>query len=236
MNTATPPRLIPDELTLLAECAPLAGAQVIELGCGAAALSRRLLATYPDAQVVGLEVDERQHAKNLAAPAERLTFLRAGAQSIPFGDNSFDLALMLKSLHHVPLELLDAALAEVARVLKPGGLLYVSEPVFAGDFNEIVRLFNDEQHVRAEAQAALRRAEASPRWEAALEVRFEMPRRFADFDDFARQTVDVTFAQRHLDAATRAEVRARFEAHMTPEGARFTQPMRVNLLRRTAIT
>lgn len=226
------PRLVNDELTVLAECAPLAGARIIELGCGAAGLSRKLLAAYPDARVVGLEVDERQHAKNLAAPAERLSFVQAGAQAIPFPDAGFDLALMLKSLHHVPLALMDAALAEVARVLKPGGLLYVSEPVFAGDLNEIIRVFNDEELVRAAAQAALRRAEAGPLWEPAGEVRFEMPVRYADVDDFERRHLDVTFAERSLDDAARAELRRRFARHMTPEGARFRRPMRVNLLRR----
>jgi len=234
MTNPTSPRRIDDELSLVAECASLAQARIIELGCGAAGLSRKLVAAYPGAEVVGLEVDSRQHAKNLAMPAERLTFVQAGAQAIPFADASFDLAIMLKSLHHVPLDLIDQALAEAARVLKPGGLLYVSEPVFAGDFNEIVRLFNDEQHVRAEAQAALRRAEALPQWTAAGEIWFEMPRRFADFDDFVRKTIDVTFAERRLDEATLREVRERFEKHLTPEGASFLTPMRVNLLRRTA--
>ena len=75
----------------------------------------------------------------LASPQARLTFVAAGAQAIPFEAGRFDLALMLKSLHHVPLDLLDRALAEVHRVLRPGGLLYVSEPVFAGALNEVMR-------------------------------------------------------------------------------------------------
>lgn len=234
MTSVAEPRLIADELTLLIECAPLKGARIIELGCGAAGLSRRLLQAVPDARVVGLEVDARQHAKNLAAPEERLSFVQAGAQAIPFPDASFDLALMLKSLHHVPTELLDVALAEIARVVRSGGLLYVSEPVFAGDLNEIIRLFNDEEFVRAQAQAALRRAGEGPVWEAVGEVWFEMPVRYADVEDFERRHLDVTFAERSLDAATRAELRRHFARHMTPDGARFTRPMRVNLLRRTA--
>ena len=227
--------LIDDELDFLAGLAPLAGREIIELGCGAAALARSLLSRYPDSRVTGLEVDARQHAKNIAAPHPALTFIAAGAEAIPFPAASFDLAMMLKSLHHVPLPLLDTALAEVARVLKPGGLLYVSEPVFAGDFNEVVRLFNDEEVVRAEAQAALRRAESLPQWQAAGEIPFETPRRFADFDDFARKTIAVTFAERHLDEAMLAEVRRRFELHLSAEGALFMQPMRVSLLRRTAV-
>ncbi len=79
------------------------------------------------------------------------------------GAGEFDLALMHKSLHHVPLTAMDQALAEVARVLRPGGYLYVSEPVYAGPLNEIVRLYNDEGVVRAAAQAALDRALSAPR-------------------------------------------------------------------------
>ena len=61
--------------------------------------------------MTGLEVDERQHAKNLAAAPQRgLHFIAAGAQAvaqaIPIAEASFDLALMLKSLHHVPRPLL----------------------------------------------------------------------------------------------------------------------------------
>jgi ubiquinone/menaquinone biosynthesis C-methylase UbiE len=147
--------LINDELAVLAELVPLDDAQVIELGCGDARLARTLLQCYPGCRVTGLEVDVRQHAKNLTKPQEGLTFLAAGAQAIPLADASFDLALMLKSLHHVPVSAMALALGEVARVLRPGGFLYVSEPIYGGPMNEVIRLFNDEGVVRAAAQSAL---------------------------------------------------------------------------------
>ncbi len=227
-------RIETDELVILHELVPLAGQDVIELGCGSARLARALLQRFADARVTGLEVDAIQHAKNLAAPAERLTFVAAGAEAIPLPDASFDLALMLKSLHHVPLARMDAALAEAQRVLRPGGHLYVSEPVYAGALNEITRLFNDEREVRAAAQAALDRALASGRWTAAGERRFEVPVHYADFADFERRMLDVTFVQRHFDAALRARIRAQFEPHMEPDGAHFSRPMHVRLLRKPA--
>ena len=148
--------LVTDELEVLSALVPLAGQHIIELGCGAARLARDLLARHPGSQVTGLEVDRIQHDKNLAAaPVAGLQFLSAGAQAIPLPDECFDLALMLKSLHHVPVHDMGTALAEVARVLKPGGHLYVSEPVYAGPLNRIVRLFNDEGPVRTAAQHAL---------------------------------------------------------------------------------
>ena len=226
------PPVIRDELGLLDGLVDLARhPRVIELGCGAAQLSRRLLERFESAEVTAPEVDERQHAKNLASPQARLTFVAAGAQAIPFEAGRFDLALMLKSLHHVPLDLLDAALAEVHRVLCPGGLLYVSEPVFAGALNEVMRLFHDEQVVRAAALAALHRAIASGAWEAVSETFFDVPVHYRDFAEFEQRMIGVTYQNHRLDAATLAAVRARFEPHMGADGAHFVRPMRVNLLR-----
>ncbi|MGZ5194255.1 MAG: class I SAM-dependent methyltransferase [Ramlibacter sp.] len=231
MTTDLP--LIEDELDLLAELVPPAGRRVVELGCGAAALARALLARYPDAYVTGLEVDQRQHAKNLASPRPHLEFVAAGAQAIPFPNASFDLALMLKSLHHVPVESMAQALAEARRVLKPGGYLYVSEPVYAGPFNDVIRLFNDEGVVRARAQAALDEAIRGGGWTQAAERRFQTSVRFRDFADFEQRLMRPTFADHHLDERKVAQVRAAFEPHQGPEGAHFVRPMHIRLLART---
>ena len=226
-------RRVTDELELLQSLVDLARhRRIIELGCGAAQLSRQLLQRFPGCEVTGLEVDERQHAKNLQRPQERLHFVPAGAQAIPFPDQSFDLALMLKSLHHVPLDLLDQALGEVHRVLRPHGLLYVSEPVFAGALNEVMRLFHDEEVVRAAALRAVQKAVASGAWEQVTELYFETPVHYRDFAEFEQRMMAVTFVEHRLEPVTVAAVRARFEPHMTPDGAHFVRPMRVNLLRR----
>jgi SAM-dependent methyltransferase len=230
-DISTPP-LIDDELELLADLLPLGGQRIVELGCGAAQLSRALLARHADSRVSALEVDVRQHAKNLAAPQPGLEFVAAGAQAIPFPDARFDLALMLKSLHHVPLPLLSQALGEVARVLRPGGHLYVSEPVYGGALNEVIRVFNDEGVVRAAAQAALDEALRTDTWAQVAERRFEVPVRFRDFDDFEQRMMRPTYADHRIDADKLAAARAIFEPHAGPDGARFTRPMHVRLLRR----
>lgn len=136
MNVNTS-ELIADELELTRRFLPLAGARVIDLGCGAAEMPRRLLKDSLVASVTGLEVDEVQHARNLAAVGVAgLGFVYAGADDIPFDANSFDTAMMFKSLHHVSLDRLERALAEIERV----------------------RLFNDEEVVRKAAYDALGRA------------------------------------------------------------------------------
>ena len=222
-----------DELDVLADLVPLAEQRIIELGCGNARLARSLVQRFAGSQLVGLEVDAVQHAKNLAAPQERLLFMAGSAEAVPFPDASFDGALMLKSLHHVPLAAMDAALAEVARVVKPGGWFYVSEPIYGGALNEIVRLYNDEGTVRAAAQAALDRAlAAGTHWTTAAERRFAQPVRFKDWPEFAQRMLYPSFADHGITPALEARVRAAFEPHVGPEGAHFMRPMHVRLLRR----
>lgn len=232
MNPNPQRPLIDDELDVLSGMVSLPGLRIIELGCGAAALARELLARYPSCEVTALEVDERQHAKNLAAPQTGLRFMAAGAQSVPFGDASFDLALMLKSLHHVPMDAMSLALEEVARVLRADGHLYVSEPVYDGPLNDVIRLFNDEGTVRAAAQAALDAAMHTGAWDQVAERCFDMPVRFADFADFERRMMRPTFADHRIDEAKLAEVRAAFEHRCRLAGPDFTRPMHVRLLRR----
>lgn len=223
-----------DELELLNRLVPLSGQRIIELGCGNAKLARELLQRFPACHVTGLEVDAIQQAKNLVQPQTGLDFLSAGAQDIPFSAASFDLALMLKSLHHVPLPLLPQALSEVARVLKPGGYLYVSEPIYDGALNEVIRLFNDEGVVRAAAQAALDEALATTgQWQAVNEHRFAQAVSYRDFDEFEQRMMRPSFAQHDLNDAVVARVRAAFEPHMSSVGARFVRPMHVRLLRRS---
>ena len=231
MNRDAP--VIPDETELLRSLAPLEGARLLELGCGKADFARRLLERTPVASIAALKVDKRQHEKNVAsAPSKGLEFHYGGAQEIPFPDASFDGVLMMKSLHHVPGEFLDRALAEVRRVLKPGGWLYCSEPVFAGEYNDILKLFHDERAVRQAAREALDRAGSAGVLEPVEQREFLLPRDFRDYDDFVEKVVKVTHTDHAYSEAVAAEVRSRFEKYQKPGGARFMAPMRVDFMRR----
>jgi ubiquinone/menaquinone biosynthesis C-methylase UbiE len=157
----------------------------------------------------------------------------AGAQAIPCADATFDGAMMLKSLHHVPMPLMDEALAEVARVVRPGGWLYVSEPIYDGALNEVVRLFNDEGTVRAAAQAAVDRAVAAQRdWTTWADHRFAQAVQFANFADFEKRMMQPSFIDLQISDDIRQRVRTAFEPHQSPNGAAFVRPMLVRLLRR----
>jgi SAM-dependent methyltransferase len=212
---------------------PLRGATVVELGCGTAVHTRAIAEKTAVHRVEAFEVDEIQHARNVAsARPANLTFHAGGAQAIPLADQVADVVMMFKSLHHVPVPLMDQALREVARILRPGGLAYISEPVFAGDFNEILRMFHDEQAVREAAFAAVERAVNAGLFTLTTQSFFLAPNHFQDFAEFANRILNVTHTEFRLTAELDAAVKAKFESHMTAEGAKFLMPIRVDLLRK----
>ena len=139
---------------------------------------------------------------------------------------------MFKSLHHVPVAHMDAALDEIARVLKPGGLAWISEPVFAGDLNEIMRLFHDEKIVREEAFAALCRAVERGPLVLREERFFNTRSHFADFAQFDARMIRVTHSDHRLSPERYREVEEKFAAHLTAGGATFLPPQRVDVLQK----
>ncbi len=213
---------------------PLKDAEILELGCGKAENSRAIAMAVPSATITALEVDTLQHAANLESPQlPNLHFALGGAEKIPADDEHFDIVMMFKSLHHVPVDLMGQALHEIRRVLRPGGLAYVAEPVFGGAFNEILRVFHDEEHARLAAFGAITKAIAKGGMELVTEKFFFTAQRIADFAAFEQRYINVTHTTHHLSRAQREEVEKRFAKHMTPKGAHFKMPMRVDVLRKT---
>jgi SAM-dependent methyltransferase len=218
------------EEDILGELLRLEGATILELGCGKAEKTR--IVAEKAASVLALEVDEIQLAKNLAiTDLHNVRFARGGAENIPADDSNFDIVLMFKSLHHVPGELMDSVFLEIRRVLKPGGVAYISEPVYAGDFNQILKLFHDEKAVREAAFAAETRAVTSGRLTLVTQRFFLQPMHFADFGHFEQQVIKATHTEHRLSAETLEKVRSKFQGYMTPDGATFQMPIRVDLFR-----
>ncbi len=107
-----------------------AGQRVLEIGAGTgnhAALAKRrlpsiaLTATAPDPRAL----------RRARRKARGVTFERAWAEDLPYGDASFDRVLSALMLHHLDDEVKRTALGETRRVLAPGGTLTLAD--FTGD-------------------------------------------------------------------------------------------------------
>ncbi|MDT8283563.1 MAG: class I SAM-dependent methyltransferase [Gammaproteobacteria bacterium] len=204
---------------------------IIELGCGDAEITRNIASTGSGRTITAMEVDEIAHAKNLLiTDLPNVTFELASAHEIPLDDSSADVVFMFKSLHHVPVELMETSMREIKRVLKPGGLTYISEPVFAGAFNEILRLFHDEKKVREAAFETIKKAVDEGLFKLREEIFFNSPMRFDNFDEFENKTINATHSYHSLDETLYQQVKQRFEQHLGDDGAHFLMPVRVDLL------
>lgn len=206
---------------------------ILELGCGSALITRDIASQGAGRSVTALEVDEIAHAKNLQiSDLPNVTFGLSGAQDIPLDDDSVDVVFMFKSLHHVPLEFMDMSMHEIHRVLKEGGMVYISEPIFAGDFNEILRLFHDEQKVREAAFNTIKKAVNGGGFKLVDEIFFNAPMTFKDFSEFENNTIKATHSSHQLDNKVYELVERRFEQYMSADGAHFLMPIRVDLLQK----
>lgn len=222
-----------DESVVIEELLDLDGKQILELGCGRAKNTRAIAQSGIGRTVLALEVDQRQHELNLQTDGlSNVTFALGGAEAIPAADASCDVVFLFKSLHHVPIVSMPIAMAEITRVLKPGGYAYVSEPLFRGRFNECLRLFHDESLVRDAAFQAIKSSVRSGQLDSVQQTFFLAPVCFTSFDEFEHLVIRATHSDHVLSDDLLGAVRRRFLDYAGPEGVIFEQPIRVDLLRR----
>lgn len=119
-------------------------ARVLELGCGPGYLWLRNTDRLPAEAAIVLSdfsAGMLEVAKDgLKDYSETFDFAVVDAQEIPFANHAFDIAVANHMLYHVPDR--KKALAEIRRVLKPGGTLYATT-IGLDNFREIRELFRN---------------------------------------------------------------------------------------------
>ena len=114
------------------------GLRILDFGCGPGTISVGLARAVDPGEVHGVDMEESQielaRAAAEAGGHKNAKFHVGDVTSLPFGDNSFDVAHCHAVLMHVPDT--SAALAEVKRVLRPGGIIASRETVVASCFAE----------------------------------------------------------------------------------------------------
>lgn len=106
------------------------GHRVLDLGCGTATLAILIKRSYPDAEVVGLDGDRdvlRRAADKIAAAGVDIALDHGLADHLSYPDASFDRVVTSLLLHHLTSDTKRRVLAEIFRVLRPGGQLHIAD-------------------------------------------------------------------------------------------------------------
>jgi SAM-dependent methyltransferase len=221
------------DVAMLERLAAPSGKDVVDVGCGGGALVRELSAR--GARVTGVEISEGQLAAATSLDdGGGGRYLIGRAQRLPLDDASVDLAVFMRTLHHVPPAELMQALHEARRVIRRDGAVYVAEPLAKGDYFELVSLVEDELDVRSAAQAALARASEAGLLRART-VEYDVRLCIADLAMLRARIVSVDPTRADSFDARRDELAEAFERLGEPgQGHRercFFAPMRADVLR-----
>ncbi len=113
---------------LIASCTRQLGSleqrSVLDVGCGIGLMSRYVSEHFE--KLCGVDVAPGVVAQ-AAAHVPKGEFQLYDGKRIPFGEQTFDVVFTVCVLHHVPREEWKSLVAEMTRVLKPGGFLYIFE-------------------------------------------------------------------------------------------------------------
>ncbi len=216
--------------SVLCEVLELKGIHIVDIGSGAGELARFM--TRQGAHVTGLECGALQLEKAQSfAPEGDEVYVEGFGQELPFDDGVFGAAIFFNSLHHVPVEYMEAALGEAMRVVKPRGTIYVAEPIAAGSGFELNSPIDDETSVRAAAYEAIRSATTQGLTEV-REIFYDTFYHHANFAAFKENAIRIDPGRRVPFEAMEADLRRTFDQLGVAEesGMRFDQPMRVNVL------
>jgi ubiquinone/menaquinone biosynthesis C-methylase UbiE len=102
------------------------GGTVLDVGCGTGTFAIAFAAERPDAEVIGIDGDPQILALAKAKEgAGRVSWKEGLAGELPFEDGSADVVTMSLVLHHLLPDQKREALAEIRRVLRPGGSFHI---------------------------------------------------------------------------------------------------------------
>ncbi len=98
---------------------------IMDIGCSSGSMLRLLLREFPDGGILGADYI-RGPLEALAGSLSGVPLLQFDLTACPLPDNSLDGIVLLNVLEHIEDD--EAALAQVARILKPGGIVIIEVP------------------------------------------------------------------------------------------------------------
>jgi ubiquinone/menaquinone biosynthesis C-methylase UbiE len=120
-----------EHLNLIINCLNITPkSKILDLGTGSGCLAFPISKINNKSEVIGLDIAVRTLAQNREKASQiglnNLNFVDYDGINFPFENNVFDYVVTRYALHHFPN--IDKTFEEISRVIKPGGMLFISDP------------------------------------------------------------------------------------------------------------
>ncbi len=102
--------------------------RILDLACGSGAFLENLAATFPRARLAGADLSTAYLAEARRASGVEAV-VQANAEHLPFADGGLDAVTCIYLFHELPPRVRPRVAAEIARVLKPGGVLAFADSI-----------------------------------------------------------------------------------------------------------
>ena len=129
--------------------------RLLDVATGTGRFLGQAARALPGSTLVGVDLSPwyiehaREHQRARGGASRSLRFEVGNAESLPFADESFDAVTSIFLLHELPRRVRRTALAEVRRVLAPGGLLVLEDAAQSSDAHELAPVlaqFSKDMH------------------------------------------------------------------------------------------
>ena len=114
-------------------------ASLLDLACGNGRFLSRVMSVYPRLQATGLDLSPSytDAARKRLARWPQVSVLHEAAEAMPLPEASLDMVVSVFLFHELPPAVRAQVLAEVARILKPGGLFILADSTQFGDYPDM---------------------------------------------------------------------------------------------------
>lgn len=182
---------------------------VLDVGAGTGAFAHEL--ALLGGRVTGVEIEASKVETARKLYGETIEMREGRGEALPAEDDSQDLVCLMFSLHHIPLDYQPDALREIRRVLRPGGRLHVVDPRPYGAMTEVVKLLDDETHVRTQSQNRMDALSAKDGFERLSCEEYVLDRQFADFEALLDHVSRSDPARTERLPAVQGQMRSKFD-------------------------
>ena len=118
---------------------PLERMRLLDIGCGTGRALRMLATTHPTLRLYGVDLSPFyiKRARQLLADVTDLSLATENGEELPFADATFDVVTSVYMFHELPRNARRRVIAEMARVVRPGGLVVIEDSAQLADSPEL---------------------------------------------------------------------------------------------------